>query len=174
MQVRSELHHSGFFLCSALHGLRSPTSTTRRPLASTAPTAASPSGKGESGGFLPHMRDRCIHARRVPASQWCWGGSGAELTVGSAVSVSLSPPSRNGSPNHQPEPPPPIADVSHTSELMLGVRMACGSEGGLRGEGGGLGAVLGALLARMLLGFNILRNSSFWFLMVLNSQRGWR
>ncbi|KAM6330783.1 TFCP2 factor, partial [Uria aalge] len=25
----------------------------------------------------------------------------------------------NGSPNHQPEPPPPIADVSHTSELML-------------------------------------------------------
>ncbi|KAM4643945.1 alpha-globin transcription factor CP2 isoform 1-T1 [Amazona ochrocephala] len=25
----------------------------------------------------------------------------------------------NGSPNHQPEPPAPIADVSHTSELML-------------------------------------------------------
>ncbi|XP_014811189.1 PREDICTED: alpha-globin transcription factor CP2 isoform X1 [Calidris pugnax] len=25
----------------------------------------------------------------------------------------------NGSPNHQPEPPPPITDVSHTSELML-------------------------------------------------------
>ncbi|KAM6038761.1 alpha-globin transcription factor CP2 isoform 3-T3 [Theristicus caerulescens] len=25
----------------------------------------------------------------------------------------------NGSPNHQPEPPPPIADVSHTSELVL-------------------------------------------------------
>ncbi|KAK2513798.1 hypothetical protein Q9233_015325 [Columba guinea] len=25
----------------------------------------------------------------------------------------------NGSPNHQPEPPPPIADVSHTPELML-------------------------------------------------------
>lgn len=72
------------------------------------------------------------------------------LTLCSALSGSLPQPS-NGSPNHQPEPPPPIADVSHTSELMLVVRMVHRSENGIWGWSGG-GFVGGcSLLGKRLL-----------------------
>lgn len=76
----------------------------------------------------------------VPALPWLWrvavgaGRGKAALTACFALSGSFFPHPSNGSPNHQPEPPPPIADVSHTPELMLVVRMARRSESGLRGR----------------------------------------
>lgn len=76
-----------------------------------------------------HLGAVLCRALLLPAGIPCQEGKGSANHV--LCSVWLFPPSRNGSPNHQPEPPPPIADVSHTSELVLVVRMGHGSQKGL-------------------------------------------
>lgn len=136
---------------------------------------------------LPHRGNMpagtaCSHqASRSPkdgadttAGFWGWGawGGGGGCREGPSGAdpplrpARLFPCPSNGSPNHQPEPPAPLADVSHTSELVFVVRTVHGSGTGLRGWSGA--AFVGGALcwgahgpSFTSRGVQLLRDSSF-------------